>query len=88
MSAFKDPFNPVDNIKGGIAYLNWLMRRFSGNVEWVLAAYNAGEGAVDRHQGVPPYQETQSYVKKILARYPKTTHPIPPLPADKQTAAG
>jgi hypothetical protein len=84
----KDPFNPVDNLKGGIAYLNWLMRRFAGNVEWVLAAYNAGEGAVERHQGVPPYQETQSYVKKILAHYQKTTHPIPPLPAEKPAAAG
>lgn len=78
----KDPFNPVENIKGGIAYLNWLMRRFAGNVEWVLAAYNAGEGAVERCQGVPPYHETQAYVKKILARYQKTTHPVPPLPSE------
>jgi hypothetical protein len=84
----KDPWNPVENIKGGIAYLSWLLRHFSGNVEWTLAAYNAGEGAVDRHQGVPPYQETQAYVKKILAHYPKTTHPIPPQKSEKATAAG
>jgi soluble lytic murein transglycosylase-like protein len=84
----KDPWNPVENIKGGVAYLSWLLRHFDGKVEWVLAAYNAGEGAVDRHQGVPPYQETQAYVKKILAQYPKTTHPIPPQLPDKATEAG
>ncbi len=84
----KDPWNPMENIKGGVAYLSWLLRHFSGNVEWTLAAYNAGENAVERHQGVPPYQETKAYVKKILAHYPKTTHPIPPLPADRPTDAG
>ncbi len=84
----KDPWNPMENIKGGVAYLNWLLRHFSGNVEWTLAAYNAGENAVDRHQGVPPYQETKAYVKKILAHYPKTTHPIPPLPSEHPTDAG
>lgn len=84
----KDPWNPLDNIKGGVAYLSWLLRRFSGNVELALAAYNAGEAAVDRHQGVPPYQETQAYVKKILDHYLKTTHPVPPQPAEKPTEAG
>lgn len=74
----KDTFNPIQNIKGGTAYLHWLMRHFSGNVEWVLAAYNAGEGAVERYKGVPPYQETRNYVKTILNRYQKTEHPIPP----------
>lgn len=73
----KDVWNPVENIKGGVAYLHWLLHHFSGKVEWVLAAYNAGEGAVDRYQGIPPYHETQNYVKRILSRYPKTTHPIP-----------
>lgn len=76
----KDPWDPLDNIKGGVAYLSWLLRHFDGNVEWAVAAYNAGEGAVERHQGVPPYQETQAYVKKILAHYPKATHPVPPAP--------
>ena len=74
----KDSWNPIQNIKGGTAYLHWLMRHFQGNVEWVLAAYNAGEGAVERYQGVPPYQETRHYVKRILAHYQKTTHPVPP----------
>lgn len=74
----KDSWNPVQNIKGGVAYLHWLMRHFDGKVDWVLAAYNAGEKAVERYKGIPPYQETQHYVKKILASYQKTTHPIPP----------
>ncbi|MGR9051611.1 MAG: lytic transglycosylase domain-containing protein [Gammaproteobacteria bacterium] len=74
----EDSWDPIQNIRGGIAYLNWLMRHFGGNVEWVLAAYNAGEGAVERYQGIPPYHETQHYVKKILAHYPKTNHPVPP----------
>jgi|GEM_PF-5293544 len=53
------------------------MRHFNGNVEWVLAAYNAGEGVVERYKGVPPYRETQNYVKTILKKYPNKTHPIP-----------
>jgi soluble lytic murein transglycosylase-like protein len=73
----KDAWNPVQNINGGTAYLSWLIRHFSGKVELVLAAYNAGEEAVDRYQGVPPYEETQNYVKRILALYKKTRHPIP-----------
>lgn len=83
----KDPWNPLDNIKGGVAYLSWLLRHFAGNVEWTVAAYNAGENAVERHQGVPPYHETQAYVKKILSHYPKATHPIPP-PVEPNTDAG
>lgn len=73
----KDSWNPVQNIRGGVAYLHWLMRHFEGKVDWVLAAYNAGEKAVERYKGIPPYQETQNYVKKIMATYHKTTHPVP-----------
>lgn len=74
----KDIWNPLENIRGGTAYLRWLLRHFSGNVEWALAAYNAGERTVEQYQGVPPYRETQNYVKRILASYQKTVHPIPP----------
>ncbi len=74
----KDIWNPFENIKGGIAYLHWLLRHFSGNVEWTLAAYNAGERTVEQYQGVPPYRETQDYVKRILSFYQKAVHPIPP----------
>lgn len=72
-----DSWDPVQNIKGGTAYLQWLIRHFEGKVDLVLAAYNAGEGAVERYHGIPPYPETQNYVKQILARYQKPNHPIP-----------
>jgi soluble lytic murein transglycosylase-like protein len=74
----KDIWDPLENIKGGTAYLHWLLRHFAGNVEWALAAYNAGERTVEQYQGVPPYRETQNYVKRILASYQKTVHPVPP----------
>ncbi|QPF75142.1 transglycosylase SLT domain-containing protein [Roseateles sp. DAIF2] len=61
------PGDPVQNIRGGMAYLRWLMAYFEGDVALVLAAYNAGERAVDRYRGVPPYAETRHYVRKILA---------------------
>lgn len=60
-----DPFEPAQNIRGGVTYLAWLLRRFDGNVTLASAAYNAGEGAVDRFNGVPPYQETQLYVERV-----------------------
>ncbi len=69
--------DPVENLKGGMAYLRWLMRKFEGNVELVLAGYNAGEGAVRRFGGIPPYKETQTYVTRIRKFYRKAHHPIP-----------
>lgn len=71
-------WNPIQNILGGIAYLHWLLRYFQGNVKWVLAAYNAGEAAVERFKGIPPFAETRHYVRRILTTYPKASHPIPP----------
>jgi len=62
----KDLFNPQKNLEAGIKYLKWLSERFSGDAARVLAAYNAGEGAVDRFGGVPPYQETRDYVTRIF----------------------
>lgn len=72
-----DSWDPIQNIIGGTAYLHWLIRRFDGKVDLVLAAYNAGEGAVERYHGVPPYRETQNYVKQIQSWYSKAVHPIP-----------
>jgi hypothetical protein len=60
-----NPFDPSQNLEGGVKYLRYLTERFGGDLRLALAAYNAGEGAVDRHQGIPPYQETQQYVTKI-----------------------
>lgn len=60
------PFDPESNIKGGLAYLKWLKARFDGDWSLIAAAYNAGEGAVERHGGIPPYRETQAYVTRVL----------------------
>ena len=65
----KNAFSPDENIRGGTTYLKWLLKRFDGNVEYALAGYNAGEGAVDRYSGVPPYKETKSYIKRIKRFY-------------------
>ena len=68
-----DPFDPDDNIRGGTKYLRSLLDRFDGNVELALAAYNAGPGAVERYDGVPPYRETRNYVAKIGNRIKDVT---------------
>jgi hypothetical protein len=64
----KDSFDPAANLDGGTRYLRALLERYGGDVTRALAAYNAGEGAVARHGGVPPYPETMAYVRKVLAR--------------------
>ena len=71
-----DVNDPKDNIEAGTKYLHWLLKRFDGNVELALAGYNAGEGAVDKYNGIPPYNETRNYVKIISQRYGKTFHPV------------
>ena len=71
----KNTFNPVDNLKGGLAYLRWLLAYFKGDVELVLAAYNSGEETVERYRGIPPYKETRDYVRQILGVYKKAHHP-------------
>jgi Transglycosylase SLT domain len=65
----KDSSDPVQNIKGGVAYLDWLLNEFDNDPVMVLAAYNAGEGAVKANSGVPPYAETRDYVPKVLAAW-------------------
>jgi hypothetical protein len=62
-------FDPEQNIEAGTRYMRWLLNRFKGDVGLALAGYNAGEGAVDKYRGVPPYRETQEYVKRISERY-------------------
>ena len=62
----RNAYDPAQNIRGGMAYLRWLLAYFEGDVSLVAAAYNAGEGAVERYRGVPPYLETLTYVRKIL----------------------
>lgn len=81
----KDPFDATANVEAGTKYLAWLLKRFDGDVSLALAGYNAGEGSVDKYKGVPPYSETQNYVKKIVSNYGKTYHPVLP-PDDAKLA--
>jgi len=71
----KKPFDPVQNIRGGLAYLRWLLAYFRGDVALVAAAYNAGEGTVERYRGIPPYAETRAYVQRIRRYFRKDEHP-------------
>lgn len=64
-----DPYDPVQSLAGGTKYLRSMLDRFGGNVRLALAAYNAGPGAVERYGGVPPYEETQTYVRRVLDTY-------------------
>lgn len=80
-----DASNPSQNIAGGVTYLNWLLSEFHGDPVLALAGYNAGEGAVRKHGGVPPFAETRAYVPKVLAAWnvAKTLCITPPeLPSD------
>lgn len=72
----KNAFDPKQNIRGGLAYLRWLLAYFEGDVSLVAAAYNAGEGTVERYQGVPPYTETRAYVKRVLGLVGGLAHPF------------
>lgn len=82
----KKPFDPAQNIRGGLAYLRWLLAYFRGNVTLVAAAYNAGEGTVERYGGVPPYAETRAYIERIRRYFRKEQHPFDATVADPSPA--
>lgn len=69
----KNVFDPQDNIEGGVKYLNDLIKLFNSDTDLVLAAYNAGQEAVKKYGGIPPYPETKSYIKNVMRAYPRTT---------------
>jgi len=71
----RNVFDPAQNVRGGIAYLRWLLAYFQGEISLVAAAYNAGERSVERYRGVPPYEETQAYVRRILASVGSSAQP-------------
>jgi soluble lytic murein transglycosylase-like protein len=74
----KDAFDMRDNVRGGLAYLRWLLSYYRGRVALAAAAYNAGERAVDRYGGVPPYPETRNYVRRVLRLFNRDEHPYDP----------
>jgi len=73
MLGVEDPFDPVQNLEGGIKYLSQLSDKYQGDLVKTLAAYNAGPGRVDSYGGVPPFAETQNYVKNVLSMYRKNS---------------
>jgi len=72
----RNAFDPAQNIRGGLTYLRWLLAYFEGDVALVAAAYNSGEGTVERYRGVPPYLETRAYVQRILKSVGSRAHPF------------
>ena len=71
-------FNVKDNVQGGLSYLRWLLAYYEGQVTLAVAAYNAGEAAVDRYKGVPPYAETRDYVRRVRLLYANERHAFDP----------
>ena len=71
----RNAFDATQNIRGGIRYLRWLLSYYEGNISLVASAYNAGEGTVDRYQGIPPYRETRNYVRRVMELYGHPSHP-------------
>ena len=75
----QNSYEASQNIRGGSQYLAWLINRFNGNMSLAAAAYNAGEGAVDRHGGIPPYRETIDYVEKVITLWERYRSEMPSL---------
>ena len=84
----RDRFDPEDNIMGGVRYLKDLIKLFNNDTKFVLAAYNAGQNAISKFGGIPPYPETREYIRRVMADYPKNTIPIAPGIQKFRTADG
>jgi len=78
----RNPFDIMDNVRGGLSYLRWLLAYYRGQVRLAAAAYNSGEGAVDYYRGVPPYPETREYVRRVLQLFRSDRHPYDPRVVD------
>ena len=85
------PFDPWQNLDAGVRHLRGLLKKYDGDLERTLAAYNAGEGAVRRYNGIPPYAETQNYVRRVLYRYRQRVEGVrlhcPPVPIASPASA-
>jgi soluble lytic murein transglycosylase-like protein len=83
----RDAFDIRDNVRGGLAYLRWLLAYYRGEVALAVAAYNAGERTVDRYRGVPPYPETREYVRRVLGLFRERVHQYDPTVVAPSAAA-
>jgi soluble lytic murein transglycosylase-like protein len=84
----QDVFDPAENVQGGVKFLRFLLDRYEGDSALTLAAYNAGEGAVEKYGGVPPYQETTDYVARITALYRSQQNIVSAAEADEGSDSG
>lgn len=82
----RNAFDIRENVRGGLSYLRWLLAYYRGDVRLTAAAYNAGEGAVDRYRGVPPFAETRDYVQRVTALFRRDRHPYDPRITDPSPA--
>ncbi|HEX5719404.1 MAG TPA: lytic transglycosylase domain-containing protein [Thermoanaerobaculia bacterium] len=83
-----DPYDPDENVRGGTQYLRHLVDRFSGRLDLAVAAYNAGPGAVERYNGIPPYRETRDYVKRVFALFEGGEPSLTTLPVVSSSRGG
>ena len=84
----RDLYDPAQNVDAGVKYIKYLQSRFDGNLKNTIAAYNAGEGNVRRYNGVPPFRETQHYVRTVLRNYDKRNKQLKQWQDDQKATSG